>query len=98
MLSIKTNEVTAMPKKREYMMAPFRDNGLDDDIRDKYFAIPEGKRSDALRDAFRLWCGIDKKLVFEAKEQPIGRPSRPLVQKGGKPHGSGVHGSRPWRG
>jgi hypothetical protein len=62
-----------MSKKREYMMAPFRE--LDEDIRQKYFAIPEGKRSDALRDAFRLWCGIDKKLVFEASEKPLSRPA-----------------------
>ena len=69
-----------MSKKREYMMAPFRD--LDRDIRDKYFAIPEGKRSDALRDAFRLYMGIDKKLVFEATEKPIKQPTRPpFVQR-----------------
>lgn len=71
-----------MSKKREYMMCPFRKH-LDDDIRDKYFAIPEGKRSDALRDAFRLWCGIDKKLVFETREKPISKPTRPLIMKGG---------------
>ena len=69
-----------MSKKREYMMAPFRD--LDRDIRDKYFAIPEGKRSDALRDAFRLYMGIDKKLVFEATEKPLRQPERPpYIQK-----------------
>lgn len=65
-----------MSKRREYMMAPFREF-MDRDIRDKYFAIPEGKRSDALRDAFRLYCGIDKKLVFEATEKPIKQPTRP---------------------
>lgn len=65
-----------MANKRSYMMAPFRPN-LDRDIQDKYFAIPEGKRSDALRDAFRLYCGIDKKLVFEATEQTIKQPARP---------------------
>ncbi len=69
-----------MSNKREYMMAPFR--SLDKDIRDKYFAIPEGKRSDVLRDAFRLYCGIDHKLVFEAKEMPIRQPARPpFIQK-----------------
>ncbi|WP_239632971.1 hypothetical protein [Paenibacillus sp. H1-7] len=70
-------------QKREYMMSPFRPH-LDDDIRDKYFSIPEGKRSDALRDAFRLWCGIDKKIVFEATEKPITKPTRPLIFKGAK--------------
>lgn len=73
-------------KRREYMMAPFRE--LDKDIRDKYFALPEGKRSDALRDAFRLWCGIDKKLVYEASEKPVRPPARPPLllnqQKGVK--------------
>jgi hypothetical protein len=65
--------------KRSYMMCPFRKT-LDDDIRDRYFALPEGKRSEALRDAFRLWCGIDKKLVFEATEQPIRKPpTKPLL-------------------
>lgn len=68
-------------EKRLYMMSPFR-KVLDDDIKQKYFAIPEGKRSDALRDAFRLWCGIDHKLVFEAKEMPIRQPARPpFIQK-----------------
>lgn len=70
-----------MSKKREYMMAPFRPK-LDDDILKKYSEIPDGKRSDALRDAFRLWCGIDHKLVFEAKEMPIRQPARPpFIQK-----------------
>lgn len=73
-----------MSKKREYMMAPFRDNGLDDDIRKKYNEIPEGKRSDALRDAFRLWCGIEKKMVFEVTEKPLSRPTRPLIMPGVK--------------
>lgn len=69
--------------KRVYMMAPFRPQ-LDSDIRDKYFAIPEGKRSDALRDAFRLYCGIDHKTVMERVEQPIRRNmSKPFVPKGG---------------
>lgn len=65
-----------MSKKREYMMAPFRP-GLDEDIRRKYNEIPDGKRSDALRDAFRLYCGIDKKLVYEASEKPVRPPARP---------------------
>lgn len=79
--------------KREYMMAPFRT--LDQDIRDRYFAIPEGKRSDALRDAFRLWCGIDKKLVYEATEKPIKQPARPpFIQKGVGINGNSVHDSR----
>lgn len=63
-------------ERRQYMMCPFRKE-LDEDIRKKYFAIPEGKRSDALRDAFRLWCGIDKKLVYETTEKPIKQPARP---------------------
>lgn len=64
--------------KREYMMAPFR--ALDSDIRDRYFALPEGKRSEVLRDAFRLWCGLDKKLVVEVVEQPIRKPTtKPLM-------------------
>lgn len=68
-----------MKRKREYMMSPFRPS-MDDDIRDKYFAIPEGKRSDALRDAFRLYCGIDKKVVYERTEQPIRRNmTKPLM-------------------
>lgn len=84
-------------KKREYMMAPFRDS-LDRDIRDRYFAIPEGKRSDALRDAFRLWCGIDHKLVFEATEKPIKPPSRPpFIQKGVGVHGNSIHNTGPRR-
>lgn len=65
-----------MAEKREYMMSPFR-KVLDDDIKKKYFEIPEGKRSDALRDAFRLWCGIDKKLVYETSEKQIKPPTRP---------------------
>lgn len=70
-----------MGKKREYMMAPFRE--LDKDIRDKWFALPEGKRSDILRDAFRLWCGIDKKLVFEPTERSIAKPpGKPLLMNG----------------
>lgn len=85
-----------MSKKREYMMAPFRD--LDQDIRERYFAIPEGKRSDALRDAFRLWCGIDKKLVYEATEKVIKPPSRPpFIQKGVGVNGNSLHDSRPRR-
>lgn len=71
-----------MSKKREYMMAPFRDNGLDDDIKRRYNELPDGKRADALRDAFRLWCGIEKKIVFEATEKPLSRPARPLLSKG----------------
>jgi hypothetical protein len=68
-------------EKRQYMMCPFR-KGLDEDIKAKYFSIPEGKRSDALRDAFRLYMGIDKKLVYEASEKPIKQPERPpYVQK-----------------
>ena len=70
-----------MTEKRLYMMCPFR-KFLDDDIKQKYFAIPEGKRSDALRDAFRLYMGIDKKLVFEATEKPLRQPDRPpYIQK-----------------
>lgn len=86
-----------MTKKREYMMAPFRD--LDKDIRDKYFAIPEGKRSDTLRDAFRLYMGIDKKLVYETSEKPIKPPPRPplLTTKGGTSNGNSVHNPRTWR-
>lgn len=86
-----------MSKKREYMMAPFRDR-LDDDIRKKYMEIPDGKRSDALRDAFRLYCGIDKKLVYEASEKPIKQPARPpLITKGGVTNGNSVHNTRTWR-
>jgi hypothetical protein len=88
-----------MSKKREYMMAPFRPD-MDRDIRDKYFSIPEGKRSDALRDAFRLYMGIDKKLVYEASEKPIKpppRPASPLLTKGGVSNGNSSHNSRAWR-
>ena len=82
--------------KREYMMAPFR--SLDKDIRDKYFAIPEGKRSDALRDAFRLYCGIDKKLVYETSEKLIKPPARPpLLNKGVSNNGNSTNNSRSWR-
>jgi hypothetical protein len=69
-------------QKREYMMAPFRPQ-LDEDIKQKYFAIPEGKRSDMLRDAFRLYMGINKKLVYEASEKPLTQPTRPMIFKGG---------------
>lgn len=66
-------------RNREFMMAPFRP-GLDDDIKRRYMELPDGKRSETLRDAFRLWCGIDKKLVFEATEQPIRKPpTKPLL-------------------
>ena len=85
-----------MSKKRLYMMAPFRDGALDQDIREKYFAIPEGKRSDALRDAFRLWCGIDKKLVFEATEKPLRQPDRPpYIQKPNAVHACSKPVNRP---
>lgn len=81
--------------KRTYMMSPFR-KVLDDDIRDKYFAIPEGKRSDALRDAFRLYCGIDKKLVYETSEKPLRQPDRPpYIQKSPTVHTPSKPPNRP---
>lgn len=72
-------------RQREYMMAPFRTD-LDQDIRDKYFSIPEGKRSDALRDAFRLYCGLHTKVVYERTEQPIIKrnTTKPLMMGTGK--------------
>lgn len=71
-------------KKREYMMSPFRVN-LDDDIRDKYFAIPEGKRSDTLRDAFRLYMGLSHKLVYEPSSKPLMPPTTSRTQNGPTP-------------
>ncbi|MDQ0873810.1 hypothetical protein QFZ77_002469 [Paenibacillus sp. V4I3] len=86
-----------MSKKREYMMSPFR-QGLDEDIRKKYNEIPDGKRAEVLRDAFRLWCGIDKKLVYEATEKPIKQPTRPpFLAKGVNNNGNSLHNIGPRR-
>lgn len=70
-----------MTRKREYMMAPFREK-LDDDIRQKYFAIPDGKRSDMLRDAFRIYMGLSHKLVYEPSSKPL---TPPMQNKGPAP-------------
>lgn len=63
---------------------------LDDDIKRKYNALPENERSENVRDALRLWFGIDKKLVFKPTTHPVKPPQnlpKPWTpQKGaGKP-------------
>lgn len=65
--------------------ARFRD-GLDDDIKQKYNALPESERSDNVRDALRIWFGITKKLVFKATERSVRQPQynnlpKPLIIK-----------------
>ncbi|MDF2650949.1 MAG: hypothetical protein K0Q73_6754 [Paenibacillus sp.] len=72
-------------KEIKMASARFRD-GLDDDIKRKYNAVPDSERSDTVRDALRLWFGIDKKLVFKQTTQPVRQPSnlpKPWSPKGG---------------
>ncbi|MBD0381268.1 hypothetical protein [Paenibacillus sedimenti] len=60
-------------KEVKMASARFRD-GLDDDIKRKYNALPDSERSDNVRDALRLWFGIEKKLVFRPTTTPVKPP------------------------
>lgn len=51
----------------------------DEDIKTKYWSLPDGERSDTVRAALRLYLGMDKRITFptpqERKEPTVTRPN-----------------------